>query len=275
MKKIDLHIHTYMCGHAHGELYQFVETGIKNGFTIIGFAEHFPMRYQPEFSAPISELTMTEDQIDYYLSTIDSLNKKYGDKIKILKGFEVDYFPEENLFFKKYLNLIDKLDYFICSIHFIGEYGLDQRRNKEKLLKLGVKNLWDEYLNRLNKMIDEYHDILTIIGHIDVPKKIGEEFRIPQNLYPDMIKILEKIKKYDLVLEINTSGLIKPIKEIFPSSDIIKEAVNLGIEFTFGSDAHAPEKVGRNYQLAVEILKKFGVNKLVYFNKFKKEYVKI
>mgnify|MGYP001764866673 FL=1 len=58
--------------------------------------------------------------------------------------------------------------------------------------------------------------------------------------------LLSLVKDRRMCLEINTSGL--PIRgEPFPSSPILRKAINLGIPLVAGSDAHRPEDVGRQF----------------------------
>jgi histidinol-phosphatase (PHP family) len=47
-----------------------------------------------------------------------------------------------------------------------------------------------------------------------------------------------------MALDVNTSGLRRPAKEIYPSLRILRMARSMGIGITFGSDAHEPSRVG-------------------------------
>lgn len=53
-----------------------------------------------------------------------------------------------------------------------------------------------------------------------------------------------------MVLEINPAGLRKPINETYPSKQLLELAYELGIDITFGSDAHSVEQVGFMYEEA-------------------------
>ena len=66
-------------------------------------------------------------------------------------------------------------------------------------------------------------------------------------------------------MEINTSGWDKPCAEQYPSLEILRRAVGRGIAITAGSDAHAPEEVGRKFGSLRALLDKLGVNTLARF----------
>jgi histidinol-phosphatase (PHP family) len=76
---------------------------------------------------------------------------------------------------------------------------------------------------------------------------------------------LKAIKKANMVLEINTAGFRKPVKELYPSPLLLEEAYNLDIPITFSSDAHAVAQVGLNYSTATQMAKEVGYSKAVTF----------
>ena len=48
--------------------------------------------------------------------------------------------------------------------------------------------------------------------------------------------------------EINTAGLRKPVKEIYPAEDFLKICGKERIPIIINSDAHYPEDVGRDFK---------------------------
>ena len=77
---------------------------------------------------------------------------------------------------------------------------------------------------------------------------------------------LKAIKKADMAIEINSAGFRKPIKEQYPSQELLELAYELNIPITFSSDAHAVNQIGFEYEKAVKLAKKVGYNSCVYFN---------
>ena len=76
-----------------------------------------------------------------------------------------------------------------------------------------------------------------------------------------------------MVLEINPAGLRKPISETYPSRQLLEEAYSLGIEITFGSDAHSVEHIGFGYEHSINLAKEIGFNKCMTFENRDRELV--
>ena len=66
-------------------------------------------------------------------------------------------------------------------------------------------------------------------------------------------KISGRRQKAGCAIELNTAGLRKDCREIYPSREILQLAFQKGVPITFGSDAHAPEEVGMNFAEAVQL----------------------
>ena len=78
-----------------------------------------------------------------------------------------------------------------------------------------------------------------------------------------------------MVIEINTAGLAKPCKEIYPSKKFLKICFNEKIPIALGSDAHVPEDVGRYFDEAIKLAKEVGYTKIVQFTRRKRKLVEI
>ena len=83
------------------------------------------------------------------------------------------------------------------------------------------------------------------------------------------------IKKRDLVIEINTGGYRKDVKEQYPSWDILSEVFNMEIPIVLGSDSHLPSEVGHKFSGVIQKLKEIGFTQLTRFSKRKKLYIDI
>ena len=105
--------------------------------------------------------------------------------------------------------------------------------------------------------------LFDIVAHFDLINKSG--YTVNNEYREIAYETLEIIKESDVVLEINTSGLRKERKEIFPSSELLQKAIDLKIPLTLGSDAHKPEDVGKDFDKVIHFLKERGVNLLVSF----------
>ena len=114
--------------------------------------------------------------------------------------------------------------------------------------------------------------MFEIIGHADLPKKFG--------IYPQQDctalfdKFLTAAAKTGVAMELNTAGLRKDCKEIYPSPKIVQMAHEKSVAITFGSDAHAPGEVGMNFNEAMQLARKFGYAESCRFVERKREMVR-
>lgn len=256
--RIDLHNHTTRCNHAKGSMESYIERAIDLGIDIYGFSEHAPMDFDEHYRLKFEEMPL-------YANEVKNLQEKYQDKIKILLGYEVDYL-------KGHLDqrvLDAEVDYLIGSVHFLGEWGFDNPEFNHEYQKRNIDEIWQEYFDNIEAMAKtNYFDI---VGHLDLMKVFNF---MPKKEISLMAKnALKAIKKSNMVIELNTAGLRKPCKEIYPSSSLLEMVYELNIPITFSSDAHAIGQVGYRYDEAVELAKSIGFTQAVTFNQREKEMI--
>lgn len=246
----DFHTHTCLCKHAEGEPQLYLETAHKRGLKYLGFSDHCPL--------PIGfdiESRMDFDQLDTYRQFYhDIRNNPYG--IEVLYGFEIDWVVgrmDEVFDFLKDENC----DYLIGSTHYVDYYPFDHPKyigrwnNTES-----IQYVWDKYVDLLLDMVSTGK--FDIIGHLDLPKKFEFYPKNRKYFMDGLEKVFAVAVKTDTMIEINTAGLRKPVKEIYPSLEILKLAQSLDVKITFGSDAHAPEDIAACFDEAKKLAKNAG-----------------
>jgi histidinol-phosphatase (PHP family) len=89
-----------------------------------------------------------------------------------------------------------------------------------------------------------------------LPKK----FKIypAQDCLPLFERFLDRAARTNVAVELNTAGLRKDCREIYPSRAFLEQAARRRIPITFGSDAHAPGEVGSDFAAAVELARAVG-----------------
>jgi len=257
--RVDLHNHTTRCNHAKGSMQSYIERAIELGIDIYGFSEHAPMNFDEYYRLPFS-------QMPDYENDVKALQETYQDKIKILLGYEVDYL-------QPYLDervLKADVDYLIGSIHFLDEWGFDNPEFKAEYENKNIDEIWQSYFDNIESMAKTQR--FDIVGHLDLIKIFNympkKDIRlIAQNA-------LKAIKKNNMVLELNTAGLRKPCKEIYPNENLLTMAYELDIPITFSSDAHAIGQIGYQYDEAVKLAKNIGYTKAVTFQQRERELIK-
>ena len=280
----DWHTHNALCRHAIGSVEDYVKKAIEYGLNLIGSSDHFPYEYlRSEIPSlediPYEEYAMPLYDLDSYILQLENLREKYVDQIHVRFAFEIDYFKHQDYALNKYLKkFIDKLDYILGSVHVLfgkaGTFAFDDGRFLNKYREYSVNDeIYIEYYDSLQNMIKSPTFELDIVTHFDLPKKFDKRVEDKDMVMEKVIETLELVKKHDLTVEINSSGLRKKVKEQYPSIDIIESIYELNIPILLGSDAHKPEDVAYEFKSITKMLKNIGFNQLAHFKKRKRSYV--
>ena len=101
------------------------------------------------------------------------------------------------------------------------------------------------------------------MAHVDLVKKFGH--RPSSDMQAEVQATAEAFKADEVAIEINSSGLRKPVKEIYPDLASLKIYCAAGVPITFGSDAHAPDEVGMDFEKSAELARQAGYKEYVLF----------
>lgn len=265
---VDYHIHTKMCGHASGEMEEYVEAAKERGLTEIGFSDHIPMYFLPPEERDFS-IAMKEEELPIYISRVREIQKKYS-PYPVKFGIEADFVPGMQ---KELAGIIGKydFDYVLGSIHFIDGWGFDNPQYKSQYDNWDLYDLYEAYFGLVSQAAAS--GLFDILSHPDLIKKFG--FRPDRDLTPLYEKTIKIIAESGVCIEVNTAGLRVPAREIYPVVDFLKLCFEKGVSVTLGSDAHSPEQVGANFGEAVALLKSVGYREVVTFTERSKNYCKI
>ena len=255
---LDYHNHTLLCGHAVGEPFEYVEKALALGLKEIGFSDHAPF-----VSHEDPTVTMSFDQLPRYYQMLEEVKEKYAKadiaiKIAIEADFMAGYEDQTKMLLDAY-----PYDYVIGSVHFIGDFPFDNPKHKDRLKTDDINQVYRDYHELLRQSAKT--GLFDIIGHVDLVKKFGD--RATESLDDDVRRTAEVFKEAGVVIEINSSGLRKPVGEIYPSLPVLKIYQAAGVPITFGSDAHAPEEVGYCFEQSLELAKLAGYSEYVSFEK--------
>lgn len=256
---VDYHIHTkYSDGK---NIYQeYIDRAIEIGAKEIGFSDHITLHEVDWRTAPEDYQKLKDE-----LSSI--CNNKNSD-LKIKFGIEVDYFPNKEQEIAELIELFP-VDYVIGSVHFINNWNFDS--DKSLYGKIDNDLLYQQYFELIQ--LAAKSKLFDIIGHFDLIKKFQ---CYPTTNQDQLIQdTLAVIKKNNLAIELNTSGLDKPCKEFYPSDKILRLACQFNIPLTLGSDAHKTKDLNRYFVDAVQLLKKCGYQNLVKFDKRNRTFLSI
>src|SRR5262245_5385506 len=261
----DLHMHTPLCRHASGEPTDYARHALKVGLTEIGFSDHSPMR-QDNFD----NWRMRADQLDEYVEKVRRAQKDFP-QLSIRLAMEVDYLPGLEDWIRE-LTARHPWDYLIGSVHYVSDsWAVDDPQKLSKWNNRDPWEVWSVYVERLTMAAQS--GFFDIIGYADLPKKFGH--KLSRDTTPLYEMFLNAAKQNHCALDVNTSGLRKDCKEIYPSRAILQLAFQKGVPIAFGSDAHAPEEVGMNFAEAIQLARGVGYRECCRFVKRKLETVAI
>ena len=260
----DYHMHTPLCRHAAGEPSEYAKQAAAIGLEEIGFSDHSPMR-QDNFD----NWRMNASQLDEYVEKVRKARKDFPN-LAIRLALEVDYLPGHEDWIRE-LAARHPWDYFIGSVHYVSDsWDIDNPAKLSEWNHRDAFEVWSAYFDRLTMAAES--GLFEIIGHADLPKKFGH--RPNRDCTPLFEKFLEAVKKSGCAIELNTAGLRKDCREIYPSREILELAFQKGVPITFGSDAHAPGEVGMNFAEAVQLARSVGYQECRRFERRKFRSVK-
>ena len=243
----DYHMHTSLCRHAEGRAVEYRTEARLKKLPEMCFTDHAP---NPHGYDPTNRMTL--DDFSNYWAMVSQLQNSKSPRV--LFGLEADYYPGGIEFLGQWL-AGHSLDFVLGSVHYVGNWGIDDPAQIELWKKADVTDAWRKYFQLLAALADTR--LFDAIGHLDLPKKFG--YVPPERDIVEMARpTLDRIAAADMSIELNTGGLRKPIKEIYPSLALLCLARERDIPICFGSDAHKPEEVGFEFAAAIRLARKAG-----------------
>lgn len=221
------HTHTKRCNHAVGTEREYVESAIKNGLKILGISDHAP--YLFENSDYYSYFRMQVDELHEYAETVRSLQKEYEKDIRILLGFELEYYPDFHKREMEFLNQVTP-DYFI-----LGQHLLNNELDGVISSRLKTDEELAAYVTQTLAGLST-GDFLYL-AHPDLP---GYRFS-DEAIENEYRRLCEGAKRMNIPLEINLLGIRS--KRQYPDERFFKIAADVGNDIIIGSDAHDPKDV--------------------------------
>lgn len=241
-------MHTPLCRHASGEPVDYARRAVELGFTEIGFTDHSPMA-RDDFD----DWRMLAGELDEYVAKVRLAQREFP-QLTVRLGLEVDYLPGHEDWIRV-LAARHPWDYFIGSVHYVSEdWAIDSPFQLAKWKERDTFEVWSVYFDWLTRAAET--GLFEIIGHADLPKKFGH--RPTKDCTPLYERFLTAARKRNCAIELNSAGLRKDCKEIYPSRQILELAFAKGVPITFGSDAHKPEEVGADFATAIDLARSVG-----------------
>lgn len=255
------HCHTQFCDGA-STAEEVVIAAIEAGFPALGLSSHAPVPFETCWTMPMNKR-------DEYIAEVARLKEKYGDKIELYQGLEVDYIDNEQSVLSDHIQGFNS-DFLIGSVHFLSKALIDDERwtidSCSEDFKLGLDSIYGGDIKRLVRDFTTQSAAMMetggfdIVGHIDKIYQHGcEYFYVQEKWYQhEMISLLELAKEKDYIVEINTKHH-HVLDFLFPHFDFFKELKRLNIAVQVNSDCHQKERQTAAYDVAYKALLAAGI----------------
>lgn len=266
MIKTNYHTHCYLCKHAEGLPIDYIKRAVELGMKEIGITDHGPIP-KPEWTRRMN----FEEYKNIYLPNLDKSINLYGDKIKIFKGVEIEFFPE---FTEYYKELLKDLDYLVLGQHdlVVDGYGHDIYKSMNaEIVKIYEKTV----IKGLNS------GLFRVLAH---PEIFMFKYRSWDETAKNASKnIIEAAIKNNVLLEVNANGARRGTIEteegiktwIYPRYEFWKLVSEYHkAKIIINDDAHLIKHLQDNATIQVyEFAKKLNLNVVEYL--FEDKYDKI
>jgi len=256
MRKTTYHCHsTWSDG--NNTVRDMVLEAIDLGFTDIGFSDHLVLH--PTI-AEIDWSIRDAEELQHYVEDVYTEQIRNRDQINVKLGLEIDFFPENSRISELYEILdIFNFEFLIGSVHMLDEFPIDYMYTDwKKLSQSEINAYFIKYWQNIKLLAES--DYFDCVGHLDIPKIFNAKADIDLTKYIE--DAVQAIHTSGMAVEINTAGLDKPCKELYPSADILKLVAEANIPVIINDDAHDLEQLGRHYGEAEELLKASGAKQI-------------
>ncbi|MCE9519271.1 MAG: histidinol phosphate phosphatase, partial [Verrucomicrobia bacterium] len=158
-------------------------------------------------------------------------------------------------------------DYLIGAVHYLArDWAVDDPKYLFKFTQGSVEDIWALYFRLYEKAIRS--GLFDFMAHPDLPKKFGH--RPAGDLRRYYEPVIQALADTGTAFEINTAGLRKDVKELYPAREFLQLAFSAKVPLLINSDAHAPEEVGAGFDIAMKLAKEVGYTETLRFEKRKR-----
>jgi histidinol-phosphatase (PHP family) len=242
---------------ANVERYRTVAS--ERGIVELGVSEHV-YRFEQALSVWQHPLwrEFANDDLDEYCGFV----REHTD---LRLGIEADFVPGGEDRMANLLQARD-FDYVVGSVHFLREEAIDMDDYSVWDRGHSPEEIWRRYFQTLGEAARS--GLFDILAHPDLVKVWGRDRPVPDGDLRRYYELaLEGIVESGIAVEVSTAGLRKPTRELYPAEAFLAMCVDAGAPVALSSDAHRPEDVGADYDRALELLERVGVDELCVFER--------
>lgn len=254
-------MHTPLCGHAEGHPTEYMWNGVDRNLKGIIFTCHSPM--PDRFSYRVR---MKPEEFDQYVKIVTEAKDAAPNDFEVRLGMESDFFPGMEDWLTE-LHQRANFDYILGSVHWhIPEY-IDAYWTGDPV------TFQRQYFDHLAESAES--GLFDCLTHPDLVKNSTPVEWLFERQRDHIGSTLDRIAATGVAMELNTSGLNKNFPEMNPGPEMLAMMAERKIPVVIGSDSHNPGRVGDNFDLALQNLKKAGFEEVNVFQNRKRSAFKI
>jgi histidinol-phosphatase (PHP family) len=244
---IDLHLHSNHSCDAHASVAAMCLSAINKGFQLICFTEHFDLDPRDPGYNFYNHAKYSKD--------LAQARETFAGRLTILQGIE---FGEPHLYPKEFERMLQQdFDFVLGSVHWLGDSWAGDPNFQARY---SLENIFEIHYAEVLRAVQ--FGGFDALAHIDFPKRYLLKTHEPAGLLDE---ILKELVKQGIALELNSSPVRKGYSDIFPSDSIIEQYLKQGgTKVTIGSDAHAPDDIGRDFDKVADKVRNYRLQP-VYF----------
>jgi histidinol-phosphatase (PHP family) len=185
-----------------------------------------------------------------------------------LIGFEGEWIRPSYAGLIKELASNPVIDFYIGSVHHVYgipiDYDVVFYRKAREMAGGSDERLFEDYFDAQFEMLNALKP--RVIGHLDLIRLLSDEpnrdLREMKGVWQKVVRNLKVIIEQGGLVEVNTSGLRKGLKEPYPTRGVCEEFLGMGGMLTLSDDSHGIAHVGTNYGRGIEYLESLEVKEL-------------
>ena len=240
----EMHMHTPLCNHAHGE---------PEAYAAVAEARHLGgivvTCHNPTNDGWSPTVRMAVDEFDDYVALVATARQTWAGRVDVRLGIESDYVPGQEAWLEQLHGMAD-LHHVLGSIHpQLPQY-------QERFLNgdpVAFQRLYFEHL-----ALAAETGLFDTLSHPDLVKNAFPAEWDVMRIFDSICSSLDRIAAAGTAMELNTSGLNKAIAEMNPGPQILQAMCQREIPVVIGSDAHDPRRVGADFETALKALTEAG-----------------
>lgn len=253
----DGHTHTWYSHDSDSDPRAMCEAALAAGLSGIAMTDHCDIEWELDVAGPIRDS----------VARAAELAGEYDGRLRVLRGMEIGealWAPER----AQAITVLTEYDVIIGSVHAVRYRGFTVPFSWINFKQLSARQL-QEYLTAY------FQDTLEtvrrcdfdVLGHLTcVLRYMVDKYACTVDMErcrPVIDEILQELIARSIALEVNTSS-----PHFLPDRAIIQRYREMGgCLITLGSDAHTPDRIGKNLADAAALLRTVGFKQAYYYEK--------